>query len=382
MLDRLAELIDGPALRSLLLRRASANGLEREELDLASRQVGSLSQLPRLLDTVAKELENRARYWSELGLQPRARDHYLNAALWAYYAQLLLGHSPEKQASIYARCVESYRLAAPYFDHPGEAVEIPYPAGHVQGYLRYPYIEDASEPSDDVPDDEEGDAPRRPAYPSSPLPCVILLNSFASAKEELHYAENALLNLGIATLSIDYPRIATSSEHSLWFLNQEILSNALFLHLAAHPAIDEERIALLGMGLGGALALNFSILFPTRYKAVAALSTPYELTARAERRLIGTRTPLWDLELGPRELVAELAPALSLHHRLEELSSPLLVAGGGRDPYITAEETRWIYEQAASQDKNLLFCPHASHGLYEMMPSLRHEMAQWIKQRL
>src|SRR5215470_6439457 len=136
MLDRLAELIDGPALRSLLLRRASANGLDREELDLASRQVGSLSQLPRLLDTVAKELDSRARYWAELGLQPRARDHYLNAALWAYYAQLLLAHSPEKQAVIYARCVENYRQAAPYFDHPAEAVEIPYPAGHVQGYLR------------------------------------------------------------------------------------------------------------------------------------------------------------------------------------------------------------------------------------------------------
>src|SRR4029450_65583 len=83
MFSRIAELIDGPAWRSLLLRRASANGLEREELDLASRQVGSLSQLPRLLDSVAKELENRARYWAELGLQPRARDHYLNAALWA-----------------------------------------------------------------------------------------------------------------------------------------------------------------------------------------------------------------------------------------------------------------------------------------------------------
>src|SRR4029453_13056434 len=115
---------------------------------------------------------------------------------------------------------------------------------------------------------------------------------------------------------------------------------------------------------------------------VAALSAPYELTARAERRLIGTRTPLWDIELGPRELVAELAPILSLHQRLEELTTPLLVAGGGRDPYITAEETRWIYEEAACQDKNLLFCPHASHGLYEMMPSLRHEMAQWIIQRL
>lgn len=384
MLSRITELIDGPALRSLLLRRAAANGLDREELDLATRQVGSLSQLPRLLDSVARELENRAGYWAELGLQLRARDHYLNAALWAYYAQLMLGAAPEKQATIHARCVESYRLAAPYFDHPGEAIEIPYPAGQVQAYLRFPYIEDVRPADRSLMDRRpEADSDSAPAaYPGSPLPCVIMLNSFASSKEELHYAENAFLNLGLATLSFDYPTIGNTGENRLWLLNQEILGNALYLHLATHPGIDEERVALFGLGLGGALAIQLSMLFPDRYKAVAALSAPYELATRAERRLIGARTPLWEIELGPRELVAELAGELSLYQRLDWLATPLLVAGGGRDPYVRPEETRRIYEESRSQDKKLLFCPQASHGLYEMMPSLRHEMAQWINERL
>jgi hypothetical protein len=46
------------------------------------------------------------------------------------------------------------------------------------------------------------------------------------------------------------------------------------------------------------------------------------------------------------------------------------------------EETKMIYEQIGAGDKKLIVCPGASHNCYEMMPSLRHEIAQWIKQRL
>ncbi|HEY9868478.1 MAG TPA: alpha/beta hydrolase, partial [Candidatus Obscuribacterales bacterium] len=385
VLSRLLDLIDWPALRSLVCRRAVANGLDAEQLDLVVRQVKEPGQLPRLLDRIARDLENRARYWDDLGLRPRARDHYLNAALWGFYAQLMLADAPEQRARVYARCAESYRHAAPHLEHPAQPLDIPYQAGALKGYLRIPYIEDTF-PSGQTDagsgTDRRSAAADACAFALGGHPCVIILNSFASSKEELHFTESALLNQGMATLSFDYPGVGENAAGHLESLSQEILGNALYLSLAANPAVDAERVALLGFGLGGALALSLSVVFPERYRAVATLCAPYELPLRPMRRFVPSRLPLPLIELGSPEAIAELSAGLSLHGRLDGLTAPLLVAGGGRDPYVRAEDTRRIYEEAASQDKKLLFCPRATHGLYEMMPSLRHEVAQWIKQRL
>lgn len=385
VISRLLDLIDGPALRSLICRRAVANGLDGEQLNLVLRQVREPVQLPGLLDRIARDLENRARYWDDLGLRPRARDHYLNAALWGFYAQLMLADAPEPRARVYARCAESYRHAAPHLEHPAQSLDIPYQAGALKGYLRIPYIRDtfATGKTDaGTGTDEQSTAAGACAFPQRGHPCVIILNSFASTKEELHFTESAFLNQGMATLSFDYPGLGENTAEDLASLSQEILGNALYLSLAANPAVDTERVALLGFGLGGALAISLAVVFPERYRAVATLCAPYELPRKAMRRLVPSRLPLPLIELGSPEAVAELSGALSLNGRLKGLTAPLLVAGGGRDPYVTAENTRTIYEEAASQDKKLLFCPRATHGLYEMMPSLRHEVALWIKQRL
>lgn len=385
VIGHLLDLIDGPSLRSVLRRRAVANGLDREELDLALRHVPRLIQLPRFLDSIAQDLENRGRYWNELGLRPRARDYYLRAAIWSFYSQLLLTDQPEIRDTAYRRCRESYRQAAPLFDHPAEAIDIPYPAGPICGYLRIPNIKDASaaySPPDGAACLLEIRAAESATSQPARHPCVIILNSFASSKEELHYTENAFLNQRLATLSFDYPRQGDNLGASLDTFQQEILSNSLFLLLAAHPAIDADRIALFGIGTGGLLALNLAILGPERYRGVAALCAPYELPQRPARRLIPSRLRLSAIELGFEEAHSELVSSLSLRQRLGGIKSPLLVVGGGRDPYVSPEQTRRIYEESASQDKKLLLCPKAGHGCYEMMPSLRYEIARWTRERI
>ena len=56
--------------------------------------------------------------------------------------------------------------------------------------------------------------------------------------------------------------------------------------------------------------------------------------------------------------------------------------GGGKDLIAMPEETRAIYEQCGATDKKLIICPSAGHNCDDMMPSLRYEIAQWLKQRL
>jgi dienelactone hydrolase len=77
------------------------------------------------------------------------------------------------------RVVASYQRGLPYFDFPGERVEIPYEHGlNMYGILRKPWH-----------------------HPNPPV--VILMPGLDSVKEELHEYGNDMLRCGMAVLAID-----------------------------------------------------------------------------------------------------------------------------------------------------------------------------------
>jgi alpha-beta hydrolase superfamily lysophospholipase len=80
--------------------------------------------------------------------------------------------------------------------------------------------------------------------------------------------------------------------------------------------------------------------------------------------------------------IFDLARRTPLRPLLPYMKTPLLAVGGGRDIIAMPDETRAIYEECGSTDKKLIICAGAGHNCFEMMPSLRHEIAQWIRQRL
>lgn len=351
------------ALRSrtvpnFLVARASANGLIKQEVDLVIRQSQKWEFLPRVFATIAGELSDKAHYWADLGLMPRASAHFLQASLWDLYAQLL-SRDTDSKALLYARCRQNYMHATGHFDFPARHVDIAFQSGSMKGYLRTPGTE------------AEG-----------PYPCVILVNSVNSVKEELHFAENAFLKMGIATLSFDLPGFGESQDDALDSSDFEILGNTLYLFLEHEPAIDANRLALHGLGVGGSLALSLALISPDRYKAVSTLSAPLHLAETLTRIIPAVRREAECLTGGAEEILRDFAGRIVREADLRYILCPLLVAGGGRDVLVPAEDTQSIYEQAGSTDKKLLYIPKAGHGCYEMMPSLRYEIAQWICQRI
>ncbi|GEM_PF-2238526 len=355
----LINLLRGRTVPSFLIARAAANGLIGQELELVCRQAGRWDELPHIFSTIAGELLEKAMYWEDLGLGPRAGSHYLQSALWDFYAQLLLPQDLDTRALTYARCAQTYRRAAPLFEYPAQSVEIACQSGFLKGYLRLP-----------GPEVEK------------PYPCTIIVNTINSVKEELHYAENAFLKMGVATLAFDLPGFGQSVGEGLDTCDFGLVGNALYLFLAQHTLINPERLALHGIGIGGALALHLGALCPRRYRAVATLSAPLSVAASLERILPAVRREAICLTRGAEQLLYDFARRLWTDETLSELDLPLLVAGGGKDLLVKEKETRLLYSQASSADKKLLFCPNAGHGCYEMMPSLRYEIAQWIKQRI
>ncbi|MBX9688094.1 MAG: lysophospholipase [Candidatus Obscuribacterales bacterium] len=340
------------------VRRALANGLPAAEFKDAIRSARKARNLPDYLLAASEQKLERALYWDELGLKSRSRDLYLESSLWAIYAELL-SDDEEKRFIVWQKFRESYRRAAPYFNHPAEEVSIHYLASSLSGYLRLP---------------QANEAPAK-------RPVVVLLNSFFSTREELHYLENSLLGQGFATLSFDYPGAQGHSAQLPSSFDVKELGNSIYLFLSTRPEIDCSSITLYGLSLGGRIALLMALNYPERFHSVVSISTPLRILEDLDKR-----TPIYAREHLVSNGVARSAlHELALHTNIEDdlcqLSAPLLVLGGGKDRIATESQTKQIFDSSQSLDKKLILCPGAGHNLYEMMPSLRYEIAQWIKQR-
>lgn len=363
-------------------RRALANGVQRAYLELAERQARNQAALGRVLLSIAENHLSRADYWHELGMQARTKEYYFDAAILSVSANLLVAE-PKLKASVVEQYRRAYAAAAPFFANPAELIAMPCLSGVLQGYLRLPLPEALSE--DQVPVQAQERSPARKDRGSEPspltgLPCVVLFNGLNSPKEELHYAENALLAAGLATISFDY--LNTDAAGCGSPINAEEITQAVYLFISSRAELDPGRVGLLGLSMGGRAALYSAMRQPHQYKACAVISTPYDLVADLD--LV---TPAMTRELAlppgtPRSVLSDIAGATPLKGLLGDLLTPLLVAGGGRDLIAMPEEMRQIYDESGSTDKTLRICPHAGHNCYEMMPSLRHEIAQWLKQRL
>ena len=346
--------------KALFLKRSVANGLNKEQVEALLKKADSYKELSGLFSNIFQDHQAQAEYWADIGLKTRARDYYLEAALWAFYAQLLMSDNDKGKAQAYFRCAQSYRIAAPYFTHPGHAIEISYQLGSLKGYLRLPSC--------------EADSPH--------FPLVIILNSLNSTKEEMYYTESTFLNEGLATLSFDYPGTGESIGSQRQSFNVDALGHSLYLGITSCKEISPSRIALYGISLGGTIALAWAANNPWRFRAVATLSTPYDNHTLRTRLLPHDKRPRTALVEVVSELAHEITQKISVKDYLANVVCPILVASGGRDKLIKAADARLIYDQSAAYDKKLLFCTRAGHGCYEMMPSLRYEIARWIKQRI
>lgn len=338
-----------------------ANGLPEAELRHAIDSARSASNLPAYLLSASEHKFEKALYFDELGLKQRARDLYLESALWAIYAELLYD-DPEKKELIYRKYRESYRRAAPYFNHPAEELAIPFMAGSLSAYFRKP-------------------AEREDETPASKLPVIVILNSVFSAREELHFLENSFLSQGFATLSFDYPGTQSHSGHVLATIDVKELGNSIYLFLTGRAEIDSSKINLYGQSLGGRLAMYMMLAYPERFSSLISMSTPLNLIREIDKVApVFARDHLVST-YAARTTLYELALHTQIEDDIRHIEAPLLVLGGGKDKIASSDQTKQIFDQSMSQDKKLILCPGASHCLYEMMPSLRYEMSQWLKQR-
>ncbi|MGE0742577.1 MAG: prolyl oligopeptidase family serine peptidase [Hyphomonadaceae bacterium] len=186
------------------------------------------------------------------------------------------------------------------------------------------------------------------ARPEQPAPLVILPHDGPWMRES--YGFNAmhqwLANRGYAALSVNY---RGSAGFGKAFLNagnaawgravREDLVDATAWAIASGIA-QPERVAIVGSGYGGTLALTAAAYSPDQFRCAASYGGRANLAAWVEQAPVAGRDMLYQRVGDPRTAAGRTAlREASSIYRANRISTPMLLALGGRDPRASRAET-------------------------------------------
>jgi dipeptidyl aminopeptidase/acylaminoacyl peptidase len=255
---------------------------------------------------------------------------YMRAANYYLFAERIAAWSDPRRMHVYGLGLEAFRKGIERSGARWERVEVPYEGAVLAGWLRL-------------------------AEGPGKLPAMVFYNGFDSIKE-MHYLIYADLaaQRGIATLFVDqegtgeavrYHRIAKRKD-------TELSAGKFYDALANHPAIDPDRIGIVGLSMGGYCAPRAAAM-DGRFKCVASIGAFFELDADWEAILRGgTQTGLSDglpesgihaMHVTNTKTIDEAIAVLksrTLEPVISRITCPLLVVHGENDRQVALSHAR------------------------------------------
>jgi pimeloyl-ACP methyl ester carboxylesterase len=286
-----------------------------------------------------------------------AGQHLAQASVYFHFAKFVFVQDPAQMRRAHERAVTCLTDALPYRRYPGRRVEIPFEGSRLVGILRCP----------------EG---------VGPFPAVLLLPGLDSTKEELQSTEETFLDRGLATLSVDGPGQG-EAEYDLpirgdWSAPAE----ALYAALSALPEVDENRLGVWGVSLGGYYSPRVAAALGERVKACVALAGPYSFGDCWDQLPQLTREAFELRSHSASEVEAKaVAGTLSLEGHAEAITAPLLIVFGRLDRLIPWEHAERLAGSAGGEVE-LLMLEQGNHGCANVAPFHRPYTADWLAARL
>jgi alpha-beta hydrolase superfamily lysophospholipase len=215
----------------------------------------------------------------------------------------------------------------------------------------------------------------RPRSVGGPAPLVVLLNGSSTAKEETIQWAAAFLERGLAVLALDWPGTGEAAQTTPLTADCDDLTEGVLGLARDDSDLDDARVSLVGISLGGALAVRAAAL-DRRIAAIVAVTPPYDAP-----RWLPAASPLLRDHLvagtGDPALIEAAAAAFALPTHLPRLRAPLLVFGAGRDLVVPPSEALRL-AAAVGETATLVWFPRAGHALYEVLPQWTGDAATWI----
>lgn len=209
------------------------------------------------------------------------------------------------------------------------------------------------------------------------LPAVLLLHGIPGHEKNLDLAVE-LRDRGVHVLHLHYRGSwGSEGDYSLTHLLPD--ARGALEWLAAQPFVDPARIALVGISLGGWLALALA----GRAKGVFAVVSLSPLLDPARRPLLPEEAAEFAASLhGTRadQLLREWAGLMPVHAFASRLASmPILLVTAGGDTFFPPEHYSNLPEEL-ERSTHVRF-PRADHVFSDVRPGLRHVVCQWLLER-
>ena len=285
-----------------------------------------------------------------------AGDFYARAATYFHFGKFLFVHDSDQSKAVHARAVDALNRSLPYLHPPGQRVEIPFEGSTLVAVFRTP----------------ASDGPR---------PTVILIPGLDSTKEEFREVERAFLERGLATFALDGPGQGEAEWDLAIRPEWELVGEAIFHQLRQMSQVDDDRVGVWGVSLGGFYAARLaSSDLPVR--ATVCLAGPYSfsnawpglnpLTRQAFQVRAHCATP---------EEAERRATDFTLKGYAEKIATPLLVIMGEQDRLFSWRDGERLSGEARGETE-LLLLPEGNHGCANLTYRHRPYSADWLGERL
>lgn len=305
----------------------------------------------------------RAVVHEEIGRKALAAGHRLStgqhlttAAVCYHFAKFMFVNDMEQLRAAHKKAVDCRTLALPYLIPQGERVEIPFEGSVLAGNLRCP----------------QGD--RR-------LPVVVIIMGMDSCKEEMHNAEQAFLERGMATFAFDGPGQG-EAEYDLPIRHDyEVPCGAVLDWLEGRKDLDSNRIGISGASMGGYYAPRVAA-FDKRVKACICNGGAFSVINNFNRR----PQMLKDVyrQRTHSKTVAEAREKtrpFDLTGVAKSITCPIFIIAAKEDAITSYHDAERLAEEV-SGPATLLVIEGAKHVAHNRLYRHRNQAADWMAEQL
>lgn len=336
--------------------RFTANGVDASDYSRITTGIDSWDEWCAAWSQGAHEHYELGEEALSEGRSLSAGESFARAATYYHFAKFLFVHEPDQAKAAHARAIEALCRAVPLLSPRASRESIVFEDSTLVGIFRAP--------------DAEG-----------PHPTVILIPGLDSTKEEFREVERAFLDRGMATFAVDGP----GQGEAEWSLpirpDWDVVGGAIIEHLHSMPAVDNDRIGVWGVSLGGLYATRLaSSDLPIR--ATVALAGPYDFSASWDNLNALTRHAFQVRSFCATEEEARLrARDMTLEGHTSNISTPLLVIMGKKDRLFPWQDGERLAGETSPLSTFLLL-EEGNHGCANVVYRHRPLSADWMAAQL
>ena len=340
------------------------------EFRAVGQRVKKAADIDREFSASARRREAKAAAFEAEGRTVAARESYLIASLLWASARWPIFEVNDRLVFLEEKMNECYAKFIEYAPRPIETVRVPFDGKALPAYLHLPA----------APADGER------------FPCVISIPGMDSCKENgASMYGDAFLERGIAVLAIDGPGQAESVTLGIQVTERNHMDAALATvdWLAAHPAIDSDRLVLKGTSFGTFWGTQWAAALGDRLKGCAVTGVCQEPGCNTIFNMASPSFKLrymWMSGYEDEDEFDRFAEKLDLRPIAGDITCPYMVIAGEDDQLSPVECTYELFDLIKSP-KRLVVYEGANHGLNEGMSVRLGEnrntmIADWLADRL